>query len=116
MTCFKSSSRPGFLWEHDLFRKPVSTFRDHALPSARSGGSPLRHLNFPGAIIVLAAEVGHRQRSPQIAGMIAVPDLRPLRLIVVPRLRIEIAELLVLHLVELNVELDDLVIVVAMID
>jgi len=28
---FESSSRFGFLVEHDLFPKPVSTIRDHAL-------------------------------------------------------------------------------------
>src|SRR5882757_7599957 len=31
MAFFESSSRSIFLLEHDLFRKPVSTFRDHAL-------------------------------------------------------------------------------------
>jgi hypothetical protein len=32
--CFKSQSRFSFLIEHDLFRKPVPTFRDHALNAA----------------------------------------------------------------------------------
>src|SRR5215510_16210782 len=31
MTFFESSSRSKLCLEHDLFRKPVSTFRDHAL-------------------------------------------------------------------------------------
>src|SRR5262249_50808341 len=31
MTFFESSSRSNLFVEHDLFRKPVSTFRDHAL-------------------------------------------------------------------------------------
>src|ERR1043166_6136920 len=31
---FESSSRFNFLLAHDLFRKPVSTFRDHALAPA----------------------------------------------------------------------------------
>src|SRR6202521_3021664 len=31
MTFFESSSRSSLLVEQDLFRKPVSTFRDHAL-------------------------------------------------------------------------------------
>src|SRR5258708_28768713 len=35
---FESSSRSSLLLEHDLFRKPVSTFRDHALVNS------LRHL------------------------------------------------------------------------
>jgi hypothetical protein len=33
MTFFESSSRSIFLFEHDLFGKPVSTFPDHALPA-----------------------------------------------------------------------------------
>src|SRR5216683_6278530 len=37
---FESPSRSGILAEHDLFRKPVSTFRDHALVIGRD----LRHL------------------------------------------------------------------------
>src|SRR4029077_13742805 len=31
MMIFESSFRSSLLLEHDLFRKPVSTFRDHAL-------------------------------------------------------------------------------------
>jgi hypothetical protein len=31
MTFLRMSSRSRLLVEHDLFRKPVSTFRDHAL-------------------------------------------------------------------------------------
>src|SRR5262245_47378898 len=31
MTFLESSSRSSFLFEHDLFRKPLHTFRDHAL-------------------------------------------------------------------------------------
>jgi hypothetical protein len=31
MTFFESPSRPIFLFEHDLFGKPVPTFPDHAL-------------------------------------------------------------------------------------
>src|SRR5215475_10721254 len=34
MTFFESSSRFSFLFEHDLFRKPLHTFRDHALVTA----------------------------------------------------------------------------------
>src|SRR6267142_7102355 len=32
-----SDQSPTFLFEHDLFRKPVSTFRDHALSAALTG-------------------------------------------------------------------------------
>src|SRR5215831_13485533 len=35
MTFFESSSRSTLLSEQDLFRKPVPTFRDHALSLAR---------------------------------------------------------------------------------
>src|SRR6266480_3326428 len=37
MTFFESSSRSIFLFEHDLFGKPVSTFPDHALLPASDG-------------------------------------------------------------------------------
>src|SRR5258708_863958 len=37
MTFVESSSRSGLLVEHDLFRNPVSTFRDHALRRAVCG-------------------------------------------------------------------------------
>src|SRR5215475_3074239 len=39
MTFFESSSRFSFLFEHDLFRKPLHTFRDHALARLRRPGS-----------------------------------------------------------------------------
>src|SRR5262245_28590244 len=35
MTFLRSSSRPKVRLEHDLFRKPVATFRDHAPGSGR---------------------------------------------------------------------------------
>src|SRR6266508_5603096 len=35
MTFFESSSRFSFVFEHDLFRKPLHTFRDHALALLR---------------------------------------------------------------------------------
>jgi len=43
MTFFESSSRSNVFLEHDLFRKPVSTFRDHAL-ARRNAGSCRRYL------------------------------------------------------------------------
>src|SRR5215510_4192063 len=44
MTFLESSSRSSFLFEHDLFRKPLHTFRDHALvdPSWSGGCRPGR--------------------------------------------------------------------------
>src|SRR5262249_55507507 len=47
---------PSFLVEHDLFRKPVSTFRDHALEIAA--------LPPPGRLLTLAL---HPQFSPEPA-------------------------------------------------
>ena len=51
-------------------------------------------------------EVGGWRRSPHVGDLLFIPDLRPLRAVVVPGPRIEIAELLVLHLIELGEELD----------
>src|SRR5215510_1016365 len=39
MTFFESSPRFSLLLEHDLFRKPVPTFRDHALARMESRGA-----------------------------------------------------------------------------
>src|SRR5205809_885071 len=61
-----------------------------------------------------AVEVLRRRRTPD-GGLARRPSLGPLRRVVVPRARLEVAELLVLHLVELAEELDDLPILVAMI-
>src|SRR5262249_49854053 len=41
---FESPSRSRLLLEHDLFRKPASTFRDHALTSHSTGQSGIRPL------------------------------------------------------------------------
>src|SRR5947207_10566679 len=37
MTSLRSSSRSNFLFEHDLFGKPLHTFPDHALAEAIKG-------------------------------------------------------------------------------
>ena len=42
---FESSSRSIFLFEHDLFGKPVPTFPDHALAAAVSSSSCAGHRN-----------------------------------------------------------------------
>src|SRR5262245_8218300 len=52
---------------------------------------------------------------PPYAGLARRPAFGTLRRVVMPRARLEIAELLVLHLIELAEELDDLVVNVAMI-
>jgi hypothetical protein len=65
------------------------------------------------SFIPVAQEIRRRRRAPHVGDLLGVPDLGPLRAIVVPGPRIEIAELVVLHLVELGVELDHPVVVVA---
>jgi hypothetical protein len=59
MTFFESSSRSSLLLEHDLFRKPVSTFRDHALAEQRTGAHirwPPIHVSFKDLDVVLGGE------------------------------------------------------------
>src|SRR6478736_5990940 len=67
----------------------------------------------PVTLVPAAHEVRGRRRPPHVGDLAGLPDLGPLRAVVVPRPRIEVAELLVLHLVELGVELDHPVVVVA---
>ena len=59
-------------------------------------------------------KIRRRGRAPGV-GLAGLPDLRALRLVAVPGTRLEIAERLVLHLVELGVELDHLVVVIAVV-
>src|SRR5262245_3028282 len=61
-----------------------------------------------------AVKVRLRRRTPD-AGLARRPQLGPLRRVAVPRARFEIAQLLILHLVELAEEFDDLLILVAMV-
>ena len=64
-----------------------------------------------------SAQVVRRwQWTPEIRRNLAVPGLWSLRCVVMPRAGIEIAELLVLHLIELDVELDELIVGIAVID
>src|SRR5207244_9055356 len=67
-------------------------------------------------LLVVAPEIRHRQRTPQVRGNLAVPDFWPLRRVVMPGAGLEIAQLLVFHLVELDVELDVLIVGVAVVD
>src|SRR5258708_2117000 len=61
------------------------------------------------------AKAGRRAAAPITAERVGRPNLRPLRLILMPRSRFEIAQTFVFHLVELAVELHDLAVGVAMI-
>src|SRR5690349_8587847 len=87
-----------------------------------SGHSADRHtphsapLHAGYGLVVVAPEIRHRQRTPEVRGDLAVPDLWPLRRVVMPGAGVEIAQFLVLHLVELDVELDVLVVGVAVVD
>src|SRR6187397_2142813 len=60
--------------------------------------------------VALARMIRALRRAPDQRSRLAVPHLGPLRTILVPWTRIEIAELLVQHLVHLGVELDHLVV------
>src|SRR5436190_14949539 len=60
----------------------------------------------------LTSHEARRRRRPPDHGVVPAPDFRPLRLVPVPRAGLEIAELLVFHLIELDVELDELIILV----
>ena len=85
----------------DVIKSPVQD-----MLQAATGLTALR-------LLPLADVVRRRRRAPDVARL--VPHLRHLRAVAVPRPRIEIAELLVQHLVELGEQLDDLVVRVAVI-
>ncbi len=63
-----------------------------------------------------AEELLGRRRPPCECRRHPLPDLRTLWFVLVPRTRLEVAQFLVLHLVHLDVELDDMVVVVTMVD
>src|SRR5262249_1647871 len=65
-------------------------------------------------MVALLAIFRQRRQAPD-GRFGAMPRLRPLRLVAVPGPRIEIAELLILHLVEFDIELDRVVVRVAVI-
>src|SRR5580700_8773212 len=61
-----------------------------------------------------AVEIRRRRWAPDI-GLAALPGFRPLRRVLMPRPRLEIAEVLVHHLVELAEEFDHLIVRVAVV-
>src|SRR5215467_3722966 len=77
--------------------------------SAAPSPAKLRRAEHLGAVKILLG------RGAPDAGLARGPALGTLRRIVMPGARLEIAELLVLHLVELAEELDHLVVLVAMV-
>src|SRR6185312_16010931 len=58
------------------------------------------------ALLFRPRHVVRMSRPPVVGGGVVAPDLRPLRPVLVPGPRLEIAELLVVHLVEIGEELD----------
>src|SRR5689334_20481008 len=71
----------------------------------------LEWMGLAGGSVAAAQKIRCRRRSPHVGDLLGVPDLGPLRTIAMPWPRLEVAELLVLHLVELGVELDHPVVV-----
>jgi hypothetical protein len=58
----RSASRSSFLFEHDLFGKPDSTFPDHALGSVALLKVPMRRRQSCGDVwLVLSAETPDRR-------------------------------------------------------
>src|SRR5439155_5714949 len=71
---FESSSRSSLLLEHDLFRKPVPTFRDHALGRCRERqrdaeprATPRAILDRDGAAVALDQVLGNGQAQSRTA-------------------------------------------------
>src|SRR5712692_6157476 len=81
---------------------------------SRRGLRPLLRMTVNKASVAAAMEIGLRVRPPH-GRLSRSPDLGPLRLVVMPGTRLEVAELLVEHLVELAEEFDDVVVMVAVI-
>src|ERR1700719_232953 len=67
------------------------------------------------ALLSLPQIIGRGRRAPDVARRRRAPHFRALRTVAVPQPRIEIAERLVHHLVELGEQLDDLVVGIAVI-
>src|SRR5580704_9418022 len=92
-------------------RAPSTTLR--AL-RACSGGPPPPLARGRMELIPCAMEIRRRRRPPDV-GLAALPGFRPLRRVLMPGPRLEIAEVLVHHLVELAEEFDHLIVRIAVI-
>src|SRR5580704_15995309 len=92
-------------------RAPSTTLR--AL-RACSGGPPPPLARGRMESIPCPVKIRRRRRAPDIS-LAALPGFRPLRGVLMPRPRLEIAEVLVDHLVELAEELDHLIVRIAMV-
>src|SRR5580704_13837146 len=92
-------------------RAPSTTLR--AL-RACSGGPPPPLARGRMELIPCPMKIRQRRRAPDI-GLAALPGFRPLRRVLMPGPRLEVAEVLVDHLVELAEELDHLIVGVAVV-
>src|SRR5262245_30279675 len=87
-------------------RRARSTLPSFETPVLRTGSAGRGCELWPAA-----QEIRRRRRSPDVGRLEAwFPHFRALRVVAVPRARIEITELLVLHLVELAEQLHHLVV------
>src|SRR5580692_3136540 len=89
-------------------RAPSTTLR------ACSGGPPPPLAQGRMELIPRPMKIRRRRRAPNI-GLAALPGFRPLRRVLMPGPRLEIAEVLVDHLVELAEEFDHLIVRIAVI-
>src|SRR6202045_2563587 len=83
------------------------------MPRAKHAASSRRRVLLYGLI---AADDALGAKTPIVAQRVRPPHFRPLRPVLVPRPRIEIAERLVLHLVHLAEELDAHLVGIAVVD
>src|SRR5438105_3164072 len=89
-----------------------SRYGSRSSPSMFAGRRSIR--TAPYASHLGAVELRRRRRTPD-ARVTGRPELGPLRRVMMPRPRLEVAELLVLHLVELTEKLDHLLVRIAVI-
>src|SRR3954469_3506109 len=89
--------------------EPISASMESASVERRFILMPPR--SSPCMLVPIAEKVRRRRRAPDVA-LLGVPDLGALRAVAVPGSRVEIAEGLVLHVVELDVDPDHPVVVI----
>src|SRR5258705_8879843 len=109
--------RPNILLGLNADARHYAIYRTFAdAPPAHPAAGHLHDSPALTLVVPVAHEVGHRQWAPEVGGDLAVPDFRALRRVVMPGAGGEITQLLVLHLIELDVEFDILVVEIAGID
>src|SRR5258708_18030085 len=98
---------------------PISYFKCPSRQIADLVGSLCSHLRMTDQTLLRTSiprpvKIRRRRRAPDV-GLAALPGLRPLRRVPMPGPRLEIAEVLVHHLVELAEEFDHLILRTAVI-